>query len=1250
MNNEIMKVKVKKMTPQNFGLLLKTTLVLSIVLILFPFNIAIFAVDLEADIQTRINQMTLDEKEKMCYGNGSMDGGKCDRLGIGPLRMCDGPLGAKRTSPSTGFGSGLIMAQTWNSDLMYNAGVVLGEETNGGGGDMLLGPGINIERDLVCGRTFEYFTEDPYLNGKLAAKYVQGVQNQGVAATIKHFIANNQENNREGASSNIDERTLREIYLPGYEMAIKEGNAWAVMTGCNLLNGTECAGLPILRNVLKNEYGFQGITLTDWSGIMGHSTESAATAGMDLSMPNASVYSGLAEAVTGGTLSQSTLDDMVRRILRVSYWSGVSGWGPSSSAGSKNTTAHQTVTRQVADEGIVLLKNTGNILPLSMSSIHTVCLTGRNATTEHCGGGGSSATGVPYEINPQEGLQNLGGLTINYQPTQNGAVSAAQSSDVTIVVTGMVHAAPYNGGDTEGSDRPNLDFPAAEISLINAVAAVSNKVIVVVIGGPSELRDWIDNVEAVVYAAYPGMEGGNAIANMLFGNVNPSGKLTVTWPKRDEDQPSFPTRDPYYVNYSEGIFVGYRGYEKNQVLPEFAFGHGLSYTTFQYSNLQLSPATFYSTGAVTVNVDVKNTGARAGKEIVQLYVTDKEASVNRPVKELKGFSKVSLAPNETKTVTFTLDYRSFAFWADFGWYAEPGQFDILVGSASDDIRLTGTVTLQAEPNATPTPTPTPTSGSTPIPGMNLAKNKPVTVSSTQDATVPGLYAVDNNFSTRWGSATGLTNPEWIYIDLQKTYQITGANLSWETAYGSAYQIQVSSDAVNWITIYSTTTGDGGTDDLTGLSGLGRYVRMYGTTKGHPEYGYSLWEFAVFGYEPAQSPYGGNRWVIPGTIEAENYDTGGEGVAYHDTTSGNAGALYRDDGVDIQATTDTGGGYNVCCIISGEWLEYSVSIPTPGTYTMELRVARELAGDSHLHVECDGNDLTGLMTVPSTGQWQTWTTITKTGVYLNTINLVIKICCDEGYFNVNWLRFTMNGGATPTPAPTPTLTPTPTPTPYPVGPSGYTWCASENQTYTLTGTCDVAYGANGSFNYLYGRTGSITFNNATFGDPCPGVVKAGFYKSAGATPTPTPTATPTVIKAWEFASTTESWTAQNQISGFAWQSGGYVGGTVTGSDPYLASGGSLGVAITSAKKVKVRLKNSTGATTGQIYFITNADGAWNEAKHKDFTINANDANYTEYTIDMSTVTGWTGTLKQLRLDPEMGATSGSFSVDYIRISN
>ena len=377
--------------------------------------------------------------------------------------------------------------------------------------------------------------------------------------------------------------------------------------------------------------------------------------------------------------------------------------------------------------------------------------------------------------------------------------------------------------------------------------------------------------------------------------------------------------------------------------------------------------------------------------------------MDRPIKELKGFSKVSLLSNETKTVTFSLDSRSFSsWWKGFGWYAEQGKFAIQVGSASDDIRLNDTVILLNS-----SALPSIVADTIPAVVANLAQNKPVKVSSTEKVEAAGYYAVDGVFGTRWSSATGKTSPEWIYVDLQQTYKITEVRLAWETAAASAYQIQVSDDAVNWTNIYSTTTGDGGTDDITGLSSVGRYIRMYGTKKQFPQYGYSLWEFAVFGSLVSQNPYGGIKWSIPGVIEAENYDTGGEGAAYHETTTGNTGAVYRNDDVDIQSVTDTGGGYSVCNITKGEWLEYSVFIPTPGFYTLDIRVARLPVGNSSLHVECDGNDITGLMSVPSTGEWQTWSTITKTGIYLNTINQTIKLYSDGGDFNVNWLKFTVD---------------------------------------------------------------------------------------------------------------------------------------------------------------------------------------------------------------------------------------------------
>ena len=850
------------------------------------FMASVFA-DTETDIQNTIAKMTLSEKQAMCHGQGSMSGGGCPRLGIGGIRMCDGPLGAKRSKPSTGFGSGLIMAQTWNGDLQHNAGVVLGKETNAAGGDMLLGPGLNIMRDLVCGRAFEYHTEDPYLNGKITAKIVQGIQSQGVVATLKHFVCNNSEKKRERVQVLIADRTLREIYLPGFEMGIKEGGALAVMAACNYVNGIKCYGTPLMRSILKDEYGFKGMTLTDWSAVNENlTTEGAAMAGMDMSMPRAAKYANLADAVTSGKLPSSCLDDMVRRILRVAYFAGVPGWGPASPAGEKNTAANQAVARAVAEEGIVLLKNSDHLLPLDKNTVRTICLTGCNADQLHSKGGGSSGVAVPYEITPLSGLQNYGGLNVNHQPTPDGAVAAARTSDVTIVVTGRSHGRVETSPttDAEGGDAENMAFPAAERDLIKAVSRVSKKVVVVFIGGPMEVRNWVDDVKAVLYCAYPGMEGGNALAKILFGEVNPSGKLTFTWPKRDADQPSYPSRNTSPVKYAEGVFVGYRGYEKNHVVPEFAFGHGLSYTTFQYQNLRFDRSSFQEADSVTASVDVTNTGTRPGKEIIQLYVAGKTASVPRPLKELKGFRKVSLNPHETKTVTFTLDKRSFAYWSTAGWYAEPGQYDIMVGNASDDIKLTKTITMNQTPGVTPPPAP-----------------------------APGLPA------------------------------------------------------------YPTTSAS---------------TLM-----------------------PVNSPYGGNRWPVPGTIEAENYDVGGEGFAYHSTTPNNAKNKYRKDNVTIQPTTDAGGGHSVQ-IKTKEWLKYSISTAYIDTYTMEIRVARAPAGSSRLHLESAGSDITGSMTVPSTGDWQAWTTIRKTGVPLNIIDNELKLVCDGDDVKVNWLRLTVEKPALP----------------------------------------------------------------------------------------------------------------------------------------------------------------------------------------------------------------------------------------------
>ncbi|MEO5916218.1 MAG: glycoside hydrolase family 3 C-terminal domain-containing protein [Luteolibacter sp.] len=959
--------------------------------------------DTEAEIQSVINRMTLEEEQAMCYGNGALDGGSCARLGIGAIRMSDGPLGAHRAGAATGFGSGLLIAQTWNPELQYDVGVVLGKETNTSA-DMLLGPGMNIIRDLVCGRAFEYYTEDPYLNGKTSSKIIQGIQSQGVAACMKHFLCNNSEKNRENTISNVDDRTLREIYLPGYEMAIKEGGAMAGMSSCGLFNGVECYGTPVMRKILKDEYGFKGIMLTDWSSVnQGLTTEGAAMAGMDVSMPNAAKYANLANAVRNKTLKKSYLDDMVRRILRVSYFAGVSGWGPASPAGEKNTAGNQAIARTAAEEGIVLLKNTGNILPLNKSSVHTICLAGVNANVAHCGGGGSSGMPVPYEVTPLEGLQKYGGLTINTQTTQSGAIAAAATSDVTIIVTGRGHGPveTFPTADSEGGDAANMNFPTSEKDLINAVAAVSKKLIVVYIGGAMEMRDWIDHVPGVLYCAYPGMEGGNALAKILFGDVNPSGKLTFTWPKRDVDQPSYPTRNNTPIDYSEGVFVGYRGYEINQVVPEFAFGHGLSYATFQYGNLRISPEVFQDSATVTVSVDVKNTSARAGQETVQLYVADKESGIPRPVKELKGFNKVSLAPNQTTTVKFALDKRSFAaYWGAAGWYAEPGQFDILVGGASDRIELTGSVSLKPTPGTRPPPVPTPKPAPSPgsqaenamlSGGASVASNHAgysgsdfvtgnTAVGATTTFKMTSASSTFTNITLRYSNGTGSSQTLGIYVNGVRAAQTTlPATASWDTWKNKTESLLL--NVGNNTISYKLDAADSGNVNLD-------YIEVGGSIRA-----------------PERTPYGGKKCAIPGTLEAENYDDGGEGVAFHDTTPGNYGRAYRSDDVDMEACTDTGGGFGLGWTEPGEWLEYSASVQQNATYKVEIRVARIDAGNSSLHLESSGGDLTGPMVVPSTGAAQNWTTITKTHVTLNIINNEIRLCCDGGGINVNWIRFT-----------------------------------------------------------------------------------------------------------------------------------------------------------------------------------------------------------------------------------------------------
>lgn len=681
--------------------------------------------------------MSQAEKINMIHASSSFTSGGVPRLGIPELTTSDGPHGVRVehgrgwtdlqnvADSGTYLPVGICLASTWNPKLGYDFGAVLGSEAAYRGKDVILGPGINIMRTPLNGRNFEYASEDPYLVSKMVVGYIKGVQDQGISACVKHYAANNQEHLRFTINVEMSERALREIYLPGFEAAIHEGGANTLMASYNKFRGQWVAHSNYLLNqILKKEWGFNGIVMSDWAAV--HSTMQSYWNGMDLEMgtdlnmlPNPD-YGKFFLADTLNTLinqhmaSSYYLNDKARRILYVMYKTHVIDG--QRKKGSYNTKAHQLVAQHVAEEGIVLLKNEANLLPLS-TKVKSIAVIGANADRPQAMGGGSSQVKAFYEITPLQGLRNaIGsktkitfsqGYTIERNATANAqmiqdAVNAASKSDMAMIVCGWTHGYDYhvwkdNAFDAEDVDKPNMDMPFGQNELITAVLKANPKTVIVLIGGgPIDMSQWVDQAPAIIQAWYPGMEGGTALANILTGKINPSGKLPVSFPKKLADVPSeklgqYPG-DSVNVYYNDDIYVGYRYYDTYHVPTQFAFGFGLSYTQFEYNNLSVSNL---GNGNVSVTFKVKNTGKVAGADVPQIYVTQEKSLLPRPEKELKSFSKVFLNPGEEKTVTLKLDPKAFSYFNDVinEWVMEHGAYDILLGSASNNIKLNSKVSL-----------------------------------------------------------------------------------------------------------------------------------------------------------------------------------------------------------------------------------------------------------------------------------------------------------------------------------------------------------------------------------------------------------------------------------------------------------------------------------------------------------------------------------------------------------------------------
>lgn len=641
------------------------------------------------DIETILKQMTLEDKIALCSGANFWETKKYEAYAIPSLFLCDGPhglrkqenaadmLGVNNSRPATCFPAEVTTAGSWNPELLEEIGAAIGEEAKEQGVGLVLGPGANLKRNPLCGRNFEYFSEDPYLAGKLAAGFIRGVEAQGIGTSLKHFAANSQELSRFTSDSVMDDRTLRELYLTAFEIAVREGKPSTVMCAYPKLNGTHCSDhKELLADILREEWGFDGMVVTDW-GAMNDRIE-GFRAGCDLNMPGGSDYmeKEVLSAVKAGTLPESCVDDSARRVLKLAFRAAET-LGEQASCDYE---AHHALAKRAATEGAVLLKNKDGILPLKQEA--EIAVIGAMAKSIRYQGAGSS------HINPTKLSQPLDALPgALYAPGCDDrgdttdaliaeAVDTAMNAEIAVVFAGLP-----DQYESEGFDRDNMKMPEGHLRMIEAVTAVNPNTIVVLLCGSAVECPWADHVKGILYMGLPGQAGGEAVADLIYGRANPSGKLAESWPYRYEDVPSSEiygkTADALY---QEGIYVGYRYYDKSGVPVRWPFGYGLSYTEFAYSDLAVS--------GNAVSVTVKNTGGFAGAEVVQLYIGAPQDGVHRPVRELKGFQKVFLLPGECKTVMFPLTDRSFALWQD-GWKVPAGQYTVSIGGLTASIEKHG---------------------------------------------------------------------------------------------------------------------------------------------------------------------------------------------------------------------------------------------------------------------------------------------------------------------------------------------------------------------------------------------------------------------------------------------------------------------------------------------------------------------------------------------------------------------------------
>ena len=712
---------------------------------------------IEQRVVDALKRMTLDEKIAVIHAQSKFSSPGVKRLGLPDFWTDDGPHGVRpdvlwdeweqagQTNDScVAFPALTCLAATWDPVLAELYGRSLGEEARYRGKDMILGPGVNINRTPINGRNFEYMGEDPLLASRMVVPYIQGLQSTGTAACVKHFALNNDEEYRHQVNVIVSDRALREIYLPAFEAAVKEGNAWGLMGSYNLYNDQHCCHNEVLLNkILKGDWQYDGVVVSDWGGA--HDTEQAIKYGLDMEF--GSWTDGLAwgasnaydayylalpykRLIQEGKFTLRELDDKVRRVLRLFFRTTMSN---NRSRGFLCSEAHYDAARRIANDGIVLLQNKRDVLPINLASAKRLLVVGENAIKMMTVGGGSSSLKAQHEILPLDGLKArlegtgievdyargyVGDTTGFYNGVTTGqsladnrpaseliaeAVAKAKDADYVIIFGGL-NKSDYQ--DAEGHDRKGMDMPYGQGALVEALAGVNKNVVFVNLSGAAVAMPWHDKVAAIVQGWYIGSEAGTALANVLVGDVNPSGKLPFTWPASLNDVGAHalntypgtwrPGHKVIDEEYKEGIYVGYRWADKQKKKPTFAFGHGLSYTTFAVSNLRLDKREVAADGTVTATVTVKNTGKRAGSEVIQLYVSDQSGNVDMPVKELRGFKKVTLQPGESRDVSITIGGRAFQYWSEQlnGWTASLGKRQLLVGTSSANLPLKANFTVR----------------------------------------------------------------------------------------------------------------------------------------------------------------------------------------------------------------------------------------------------------------------------------------------------------------------------------------------------------------------------------------------------------------------------------------------------------------------------------------------------------------------------------------------------------------------------